>query len=278
MGNECCCSEDKAGFTVESDTNYPNPVKEQPSDVNYWTMTEEHASRSATTRIDPYDGHVYTFATLAQKYTGTYSEAEINAYWENECWPVYDNDHPDELSSTCEFTIKLKKQVASEMLGIGLRKTSVHHQVVVKKPRGEALRQWHQLNPSRIVRDGDEIIAVNGKYGDPDCLINELTAGNQVDIEITLRRQTTVTVDLTLSGPLGLHLEPDTLAVKQISYGVLSARNQTCKPSEEILEGDILVEVNGMQAQWYDLLGEMANLNPDESQHVHLVFTRPGIE
>merc|ERR1712048_858410 len=96
-------------------------------------------------------------------------------------------------------------------------------------------------------RDGDEIVAVNGKSGDATCLITELTAGNRLDMEITLRRQTIISVDLTLSGPLGMHLEPHTLQVTQISYGVLSSRNQSCKPSEEIVEGDTLVEVDGMQ-------------------------------
>merc|ERR1711904_203872 len=98
----------------------------------------------------------------------------------------------------------------------GLRKASRENELFIKKPRGEALQQWHQMNPHRIVREGDEIIAVNGKSGDADFLAAALRVGNRLDIEITLRRPKVIAVDVALSGPLGLHLDPDTLAVKQI--------------------------------------------------------------
>jgi len=287
MGNECCCSEDKSGSpTLESETVGQHIIKTEPVvpvDVSYWSQSESLPSGSAATRIDPHDGHVYTFPKLFRKYNGTYSEAEINYYWQYECWPIDNYENFDDCTLTCEFVIRLEKSVASELLGIGVRKATLPNELLIKKPGSEALQQWHHMNPANIVRDGDAIIAVNGKSGDADFLVAELQASNIVDIEITLRRHTIIAVDVTLSGPLGLHLNPDTLAVNRISHGALSSRNQTCKPSLEILEGDRLIRVNELHAlNGEDLSTEVSKLNKPHhdllNPSVHLVFSRPSIE
>merc|ERR1711972_979744 len=49
---------------------------------------KKKARGKAEKRVDPHDGCAYTFAELSTFYAKSYSESEIQRYWENNCRPV----------------------------------------------------------------------------------------------------------------------------------------------------------------------------------------------
>lgn len=241
MGNTGCCGADPSGTVIEQE---PMPTQSVLPVATPRTDAENDKAAAPPPAAEP---------------TPAASKPETPA--------------ADPSVTTCEFQIKLTRKDPSEPWGLGLRKSAIDDTLLIMKPVGSALEAWEAANPTKTLKKCDEIISVNGQSG--SAIIVD-TLKSAVELNITLRRQIRITVELTKSGPLGMKVEPGALTVGKLTDGMVMTYNKQCAPTLAINEGDQLISINDEpMTKSEDLLAKLGNFN--EGAQMKLVFTRGGV-
>lgn len=175
-----------------------------------------------------------------------------------------------------DFQVECTKKTDADLLGLNVIRDK-QALVVTSLIPGGMIERWNSANPKQQVKYGSVIYATNGVCGGLKAQLEEIVRAETLTLKVCRHNRYTVIVEK--KKVLGLDLQPDSMTVSGVTRPTkkllakdisLHGWNTDCPEGLEIISGDQLVEVNGLQGAPTELL-EKVN---ETSGELKLVFAR----
>eukprot|EP00929_Paragymnodinium_shiwhaense_P050459 TRINITY_DN25395_c0_g1_i1.p1 TRINITY_DN25395_c0_g1~~TRINITY_DN25395_c0_g1_i1.p1 ORF type:complete len:273 (+),score=90.97 TRINITY_DN25395_c0_g1_i1:127-945(+) len=118
----------------------------------------------------------------------------------------------------------------------------------VVKIKPGLVEEWNKAHPEDALRPKDEIVSVNGKSGNADELVKEISSSQKLELMVRRSNEIDITIVKAFAEqPIGLDIDGSAVKVLKVKDGPMRKYNESLQAGEEVLRvgvGDKLVKVN----------------------------------